>query len=38
MAQAVSHRFLAAEARVRVRVSPCMSYGGQVGTGVDIYL
>jgi len=33
MAQAVSRWFLTAEARVRVRVSPCGIYGGQSDTG-----
>jgi hypothetical protein len=33
MAQAVSHRPLTAEARVRVRVNPCGICGGQSGTG-----
>jgi hypothetical protein len=33
MAQAVSHRPLTAEARVRSRVSPCEICGGQSGTG-----
>jgi len=33
MAQAVSHRPLTAEARVRARVSPCGICGGQSGTG-----
>jgi hypothetical protein len=32
-AQAVSRRPLAAEARVRARVSPCGICGGQSGTG-----
>jgi hypothetical protein len=33
MAQAVSHRLLTAEARIRVRFSPCVIFGGQSGTG-----
>jgi hypothetical protein len=33
MAQAVSRRHLAAEARVRFRLSPCGICGGQNGTG-----
>jgi hypothetical protein len=33
MAQALSHRPLTAEARVRSRVSPCGICGGQSGTG-----
>jgi hypothetical protein len=33
MAQAVSHRPLTAEARVRSQVSPCGVCGGQSGTG-----
>jgi hypothetical protein len=33
MAQAASRRPLAAEARVRARISPCGSYGGQSSTG-----
>jgi hypothetical protein len=33
MAQAVSHRPLTAEARVRSRFSLCGIYGGQSGTG-----
>jgi hypothetical protein len=34
MAQAVSHRPLTAEARVRARVNPCGICGGQSGTGI----
>jgi hypothetical protein len=36
MAQAVSRRPLTAEARVRSRVSPCVIYGVQIGTGTGI--
>jgi hypothetical protein len=36
MAQAVSRRPLTAEARVRVRVSPCEICGGQSGTGTGL--
>jgi hypothetical protein len=35
MAQVVSRRPLAAEARVRSRVNPCGICGGQSGTGTD---
>jgi hypothetical protein len=33
MAQAVSHWFLTAEARVHVHISPCVICGGQSDTG-----
>ena len=37
MAQAVSRRPLTAEARVRSRVSPCVIFGGQSGTGTGFF-
>jgi hypothetical protein len=37
MAQVVSRRPLTAEARVRVRVSPCGICGGQSGTGTGFF-
>jgi hypothetical protein len=37
MAQAVSHRPVTSEARVRSRVSPCGIFGGQIGTGTGFF-
>jgi hypothetical protein len=37
MAQAVTRRPLTAEARVRGRVNPCGSCGGQSGTGTGYF-
>jgi hypothetical protein len=36
MSQAVSRQPLTAEARVRSRVSPCVIFGGQSGTGTGL--
>jgi hypothetical protein len=38
MAQAVSHRLLTAEARVRIPVNPCGICGGQSGSGTGFSL